>query len=136
MSDTKYSVAEIITERLHALTGQKTAKEIAEEAGLRSTDMLKAYCQRTLRVPLSRAHPIARALGLDPHWFMRLCVEELMGPEVTKEIAESFGEALTEHERIWLEVLRHSTGGNVPPVNAEGAALIWRALEPRLGKVQ
>lgn len=64
---------------------------------------------------------------------MRICVEEWMGPEVAQALQQSYAQGLTENERVWLEVLRHSSGGKVPPV-PDGAAMIWRALEPRFAQ--
>lgn len=136
MSDTKTTVARVITERLEALAGRKTAQQVAAEAGLASDRVLMLYRQEVVRVPLHRVRALATALDLDPDWLMRLSFAEWMGPEIALAVQQSFAEALTENERVWLEVLRHSSGGNVPPVTPEGAAMIWRALEPRFGKMQ
>lgn len=127
----KPAIAEIIAERLEQLRCQKTAQQIAEEAGLTSEKVLRVYCQGAMRVPLTRAWSLARALDLDPKCMMRLCVEALMGPEVTKEIAESFGVALNKDEHAWLEFLRQAGGGYVPPFSDEGVARASRALAER-----
>lgn len=86
--------------------------------------------------PLDRVRNLAIALDLDPDWLMRICVEEWIGPEIAQALQQSYAEGLTENERVWLEVLRHSRGGNVPPVTPEGAAMILRALEPRFAREQ
>lgn len=134
MSDTKVTVASIITERLEALAGQKPAQQVAAEAGIASDRVLMLYRQGVTRVPLHRVRDLAIALDLDPDWLMRLCFEEWMGPEIAQAVQQSFAEGLTENERVWLEVLRHSSGGKVPPVTPEGAATIWRALEPHVAR--
>jgi hypothetical protein len=94
------------------------------------------YRMGAARVPLDRVRDIAFTLSLDPDWLMRLCVEEWLGPDVAEAIQHSFAEGLTENERVWLRILRHSSGGNVPSVTPEGAAMIWRALEPRFAQAQ
>lgn len=127
----KAAIAEIIAQRLEQLRCQKTPQQIAEEAGLTSEKLLKVYCEGGMRVPLTRAWSLARALDLDPKCMMRLCVEALMGPEVTKEIAESFSAVLNKDEQAWLEFLRQAGGGDVPPFSDEGVARASRALAQR-----
>lgn len=136
MSETKQTIATIINARIEALAGEKTPQQIAAEAGVASDRVLMLYRMGAARVPLDRVREIAVALDIDPDWLMRLCVEEWMGPEIAQALEQSYAEGLTENERVWLEVLRHSSGGNVPPVTPEGAAMIWRALEPRFVQVQ
>lgn len=136
MSETKQTVASIINARIEALAGERSPQQIAAAAGIASERMLMLYRLEAARVPLHRVRNLAIALDLDPDWLMRICVEEWMGPEIAQALQQSYAEGLTENERVWLEVLRHSSGGNVPPVTPEGAAMIWRALEPRFAREQ
>jgi hypothetical protein len=136
MSKTKQTIASIINARIEALAGEKSPQQIAAAAGVASDRVLMLYRMGATRVPLDRVRDLAIALDLDPDWLMRLCVEEWMGPEIAQALQLSYAEGLTENERVWLEVLRHSSGGKVPPVKPEGAAMIWHAFEPRSTQVQ
>ena len=93
------AVAEFIRRQIH--TCGKSQKEIAREAGFATPNIITMFKQGTTKIPVRKAGALAKALGVDPAYLLRLVLREYL-PETYAAIEEiAPGLALTENEK-WL----------------------------------
>lgn len=129
----RITVAEFIAQQV-ALT-DKTQKEIAAAVGYDRPNFITMIKKGQSKLPISKAVPLAKALGVDPIHMLRLVLQEYQ-PEVwtaVEQVADSAGkEILTQEERTLLEIARKESFG-IPlalsnPRNREKIEISIRAI--------
>jgi hypothetical protein len=125
---TTVTVAEVLTRMIEA--SDKSQREIAAEVGYTHPNVLSMMKQGMTKVPIERAPVLARALGLDPAWFVRLVMREYM-PAAWAAIEATHGEALTENERRLVRAYREICGDRERQVDDQVAAALQVALRKR-----
>lgn len=79
----RISAARYLEQQL-AMCG-KSQREVAEEIGYTNPNIITMFKNGATKIPVNKAGPIARALGVDPVFVLRLLMSEYM-PEVWTEI--------------------------------------------------
>ena len=116
------TVAQYLTFQLDAT--HKTQREIADEVGYSKSNIITMFKQGLTRVPLATAPKLAKALGVDPIYFLRLCMREYT-PEILEAIESTIGDLPSSNESKILDVLRDATDHQDPALmtKAQGDAL-------------
>lgn len=83
MSKQKIAVAKYLEQQL-AMCG-KSQREVAEEIGYTNPNIITMFKNGATKIPVNKAGLIARALGVDPIFMLRLLMSEYM-PEAWAEI--------------------------------------------------
>ncbi len=87
----RQALAQLIQERLDAISQSKSLVQVARELGWKSDRAIHLYAAGETVVPLYHAIPLARALELDPGAFFRAALECFMelpeGLHITFELA-------------------------------------------------
>jgi hypothetical protein len=107
------TVAQYLTFQLDAT--HKTQREIASEIGYDKSNIITMFKQGLTRVPLSTAPKLARAIGVDPIYFLRLCMREYT-PEILEAVEATIGAFPTQNESKMLSILREVTDEQDPPI--------------------
>ncbi|MDH2045623.1 helix-turn-helix transcriptional regulator [Acinetobacter johnsonii] len=81
----KVTVAQFLEAQINS--SDKAQHEIAEEVGFAKPTMVSMVKLGKAKVPLDKAQPIAKALGIDSRDFFMRCLEEYL-PVVFNEIVE------------------------------------------------
>lgn len=104
------SVADFIADRLAAI--DKTQRQVAEECGFDTPNIITMFKQGTTKVPLNRIGPLAKAIDADPAFLLRLAMNEYF-PDTWNEIEEIMRSTiLTANELELVRAYRHATGDN------------------------
>ncbi len=74
----RQALAQLIQERLDALSQRKSLVQVARELGWKSDRTIHLYAAGETFVPLDHAIPLAHALELDPGPFFRAALECFM----------------------------------------------------------
>lgn len=82
---TPITVAEFIAYRLAEI--DKSQREVAEECGFETPNIITMFKKGQMKVPLDRVGPLAKALDADPAHLLRLAMQEYM-PETWLSIEE------------------------------------------------
>lgn len=82
---TPVTVAEFIADRLATI--DKTQREVAEECGFETPNIITMFKQGKTKVPLDRIGALAKALDVDPAHLLRLAMQEYM-PDTWSSIEE------------------------------------------------
>lgn len=101
------AVAEFISQCI-PLTG-KTQKEIADEVGFDSPNVITMLKKGHTKLPLGKVGPLAKALEVDPVHLLKLCLSEYQ-PDTWEAVREYFDAALTKDEMALLSVFREYVG--------------------------
>jgi hypothetical protein len=118
----KPTVAEYLAAQI-ALSGKSQA-DIAREVGYDRGNVVNMMKQGTLKLPITKVGPFAKALGVDPVHLLRLTLGEYM-PETMAAMEEIVGRALvTENEQRMLEVIRKAAAGRDVQLNREQERLL------------
>ena len=107
---TPTSVAEFIADRLAAI--DKTQRQVAEECGFESANVITMFKKGSTKLPLNRIGPLAKALDVDPAHLLRLAMLEYM-PEtwgMVEEVMQST--LLTANELDLVRAYRAATGND------------------------
>lgn len=92
----------------------KTQREIAEEAGFESRNILSMIKAGDTKLPLNRVSTLARALDIDTGLLLRLTLREYM-PDTWRDVESLLQDsAYTENEQILLRRFREETSGRDP----------------------
>lgn len=103
---TPTTVAEYVTAQIH-LCG-KDQVQIAEECGFNKPNVITMIKQGKTKVPLERIGLIAKSLGVDPVFFMRLVINEYM-PSLGEAIESIInGPIVSQNEMDFIHVIRSS----------------------------
>jgi transcriptional regulator with XRE-family HTH domain len=113
------ALAKFLNERIEALKGVKTQREIASEIGYDKPNILSMFKRGESKVPLEKVPALARALDSDPKHLLRLGFEVLW-PDHAGVIEEVLGgELATKNEAdIFLKRWRIVTDNADPAPNA------------------
>ncbi len=108
----RQSMAEFITDAI--ATSPKNQREIADEMGLDSSNLITMYKSGASRVPPNRLYSLAIALGQDPWFVVRLGILEYY-PEVYAAIEKAApAPILTKNEIAMLKSFRELTDYSDP----------------------
>jgi hypothetical protein len=111
----------------HVDNSKKTQKEIAEEVGYTSTNIITMFKQGLTKIPIPMAPKLAKALGIDPAHFTRMGIEEYM-PDLLPQLETVLpGRLYTPHEEEILQVIRDGTKNRDPKLTtaAERSLMTW-----------
>lgn len=113
------------TERMRELidASGKLHREIAVEVGYPRPNVISMIRTGCFKVPLEKVTPLARALGADPAFMLRLYLEE-HEPERLEAIQGALGEILSANERELLAAIRRASNGRDPPASVVLPALL------------
>lgn len=117
------TVAQLIRERV--AQSSKSPGQIANEAGLSSSNLLQLVGEGRAKLPVQHVQAVGTALGIDPVHLMRLVVTEYL-PGVWETVEQALqGTALTANERRLVDAYRQVTGNSdaVPTVIDRDAVL-------------
>jgi len=102
------TVAEYLTEQIKLC--EKSQRVIAQEIDYEHSNVITMFKQGLTKVPINKVGPLARALGVDPIYFLKLVMNEYM-PATWLAIENILGgEILTEREKKLLEAYRKAVG--------------------------
>ncbi len=99
----KMTVAKYLAKMIEL--SEKTQKQIAHEVGYDRPNVLSMMKQGLIKVPVNRAPTLARALNIDPAYFLGLVLREYM-PDAWSAMEQHLGGVLSENERRLLDVYR------------------------------
>lgn len=106
---TLVSVAQFITIKVHE--SGKTQREIAQEAGFHNPNIITMFKTGATKVPVERVGSLARALGVDPAYLLRLVMTEY-APDTWHEVEQSLGNVVpTANEVELIRAHRRVNGG-------------------------
>lgn len=120
------SVAEFLTRMIEL--SEKSQKQIAQDVGYPHPNVLSMMKMGQTKVPIEKAPAFARALNVDPAYFVRLVMREYM-PEAWRAIETAIGEPLTQNERRLVEAYREICEGQERPVEDEVIAALRGPLK-------
>jgi len=105
---TKSNVARFVAGRITE-TG-KLQREIAEESGFDSLNVITMIRQGRTKVPLAKVGVFARALDTDPFKFLQMCMSEYQ-PDTWQAIEPYLSHAMTSDGLHLIRHLRKAAGG-------------------------
>lgn len=106
---TRPTVAQYLADRIKE--SGKPEHEIAAAIGCENAKIILAYTQGAAKVPISKIGPLARALGIDHVYFLRLVMHEYM-PGMLEAIDEVLqNPILTASERGLVDHYRQISNG-------------------------
>lgn len=104
--ETSMSVADYFSNQIAA--NQKTLAGLSHDiGGDLKPNVLSMIANGRVKLPLKHVGKIARALNIDPSFFMRMCLREYQ-PDMWLAVEETLGSntILTANERRFIEELR------------------------------
>ena len=108
----------------------KTQREIAHEAGFPNPNIITMFKTGATKVPVERVGPLAKALGVDTAYLLRLVMTEY-APDTWGEVERSLNSVVpTANEVDLIRTHRTMNGGRddrVKLVQRDSALLIVRA---------
>ena len=104
------TVAKFIDQQI--TQGEKLQEDIAVECGFANSNIISMIKNGTTKLPLAKVGVMARALGVDPAYLLRLTMSEYM-PEVWSVMESIFGRSsfVTESELNLLDLVRQRAHG-------------------------
>jgi len=121
-------VCAYITERIDALNGIKSQREIATEAGLPRPNVVSMIKKGDMKLPLERVPAFARAINADPAYLFRLVMEQYW-PGGADVVSEIFGTVTSRNEAAILNKIRQVSRGTDPALTPA----LEKALEEAFG---
>lgn len=112
-----------------------TLEMVAKVCELRSASVLVQCWRGVLIIPISYIPGIARYLGVDPAWLLRIYLEDHL-PDTMKMIEQcGLSMLVTERERELLLAYRRATGGQdlTMTINDDGKGALkisWDSVAP------
>ena len=115
----KYTVAEYVKSQL-ALCG-KSQREIAAEIEYANPNIITMFKLGTTKIPIAKIGALAKALGVDPAFLLRMAMSEYM-PEAWQEIQTVMGKQnlMTEQERRLVDFINNATEGQPLDIDDQG----------------
>lgn len=123
------ALAKFVGERILEIRPKKIQKQIADEAGFLSVNMLSIVKSGATKLPLDRVPALAKALECDPARLFILAVEQ-QDTALAVAIRDIFQMAVTANEAIWIEELRDASDHSNPALTTKGR----RAIRAVFGK--
>jgi len=120
-------IARYLTSQIDALSGIKTQREIAQEAGYDNVNVLSMFKRGQNRVPLDKIPALAKALNVDMAFMFRLGLEQFFSdnPEIMGVV---FKQAISDNELKILEFVREASNQGDPPLTTVMKQKIEEAL--------
>jgi transcriptional regulator with XRE-family HTH domain len=117
------TVADYIADRLASI--DKTQRQIAEECGFESPNIITMFKQGRMKLPLDRIGTLAKALDVDAAYLLRLAMQEYL-PNTWAEVEDIFKSTiLTENELHLVRNYRELTGNrNARSILIDGNGVI------------
>lgn len=113
------SVADYVAKRINELAKRgKTARQIAEEVGYKSSNMISMLKSGRAKVPLEKIPSLARSLDIDTGLLLRLVLSEY-SPDLHRTIVEIFGAITTANERDLINSIRKGSKYSDPRVTED-----------------
>lgn len=104
------SVSELLTGALEM--SPRTQSSIAAEIGYEKPNIITMFKQGKTPVPLRVVGPMARAIGLDPVYLMRVVINE-QHPGLMDVLEEAIGQSiLSRNEKLMVELIREGLSGD------------------------
>lgn len=101
------SVTEVLNKYLEA--SHKTQRQIAEEVGYDKPNIITMFKQGLTKVPIDKVPALAKALGINTAYFLRIVMSEYE-PEVWEAIENNSGMIMTSHECEIIRLYRMASG--------------------------
>jgi len=120
-------VTKFISERIEALSGKKTQREIAAEIGYDKPNIVSMFKRGEMKVPLDKVKVIANALDADPKHLFRL-VMNAYWPDLEELVNDLLGDIVTENEAKILHKIRELTCNKDPEFTPELAERLEAAF--------
>ena len=98
------SIARYLDKKIYELKGVKTQREIAQEVGYETPNIISMFKRGESKLPLNKIPLLSKALGVDPAHMFRLALEQYW-PDRSEIIAKLFGRLASENEEEIL--LKH-----------------------------
>lgn len=121
-------LATYIANQIDALSGIKTQREIAREAGFEKPNIISMFKTGEAKLPLDRVPGLARAMNVDPAFLFRLAMQDYW-PNLEATIADVFGTLPSKNEVEILARIRELSGDTNPGLNAELDAKLTAAFQ-------
>lgn len=107
----------------------KTQKEIADEVGFETPNIITMIKQGKTKLPLSKVGRIAKALETDPVLLLKLCMASYV-PDTWKFIEPYMESTLTHDEAVLLSSCRRYVGGPyLSALSVESQELLGKFLD-------
>lgn len=100
------NVAEYVTWQIN-LCGKKQT-EIAEEIGFDKPNVITMIKQGKTKVPINKIGKLAKSLGVDPIFFMKMCITEYMPDMMEAIIAITNQPVISANELDFIKEIRKS----------------------------
>lgn len=131
MSDyRKSNVGPYVSERIDALRGRKTQKEIAEQAGYDHPNNISMIKSGTSKLPLDRVPALAKALECDVGELFAVALEQYFDDETIIAFRRVMTADLTRNELEWIEFLRAASNRTDPKLTAFRKRVLHPLLKP------
>ena len=117
-------LARFIERRILELSGTKSQKEIAHEAGFKNANMLSMIKSGDSKLAIDRVPDLAKALDCDPKALCLMALEQAGLETTLKAIEDIFNTIVTENETAWLKEIRDASGGSDPRLTQRARAAI------------
>ena len=109
-TQTRTTVADFIADRL--AESDKTQRQIAEECGFETPNIITMFKTGATKLPLNRIGPLAKALEVDAAHLLRLVMLEY-APDTWEAIENVMqSTVLTANELLLIRAYRQATGDN------------------------
>jgi transcriptional regulator with XRE-family HTH domain len=112
------SVADYITNQINACG--KSQIQIAEEVGFDKPNVITMIKQGKTKVPVSKIGSMAKALEVDPIFFLKLCMQEYMPDFLDTVVAITEQPIITANELELVKAVR-AIDGDDPKLGATAA---------------
>jgi hypothetical protein len=118
MAKSKISVAKYLEQQL-AVCG-KSQREISAEIGYANPNIMTMFKTGATKIPLTKVGALAKAIGADPAFMLRLVMGEYM-PETWDAIEEIIGKdnLLTEQDKNIAALVRDTAGATPVDISIE-----------------
>lgn len=100
------SVKDYLTNQIDICS--KSQREIAFEIGYEKPNIITMFKQGHTKLPINKVGPMAKALGVDPAYLLRIVINDYM-PELLDAIEGVIGLVTTQNEREMVEIIRATT---------------------------
>ncbi len=111
-------LAQHVAARIQALSGIKSQKEIAREAGFPNPNILSMIKSGDAKLALDRVPALAKALDTDERHLFLLAFQQPGNETALAALERIIGTVLTKNELSWIEELRDASGRADPPLTA------------------
>lgn len=104
--DRMSELSRLITARLEDISFQKSQREVADEVGFTSRNMLSLIKSGSTKLSLDRVPAMAKALGFELEVVMLPALRQYHTEEVINLLRETFGSTETQTEHEILSIAR------------------------------